>query len=255
MKNIFRYIGLIILISFSFYYTDKVSKLAYNKNNLVKQIKEVQVFYNKEALNAQIDFQENTIIPGLYGKKINITESYLNMNDFKTFNDNYLIYKRVKPQKSLKDNLDKFIISGNKSKRNVSIIISDNKNVKNYLNSNGIVYSCISDEKDDCQNIINSASNNTDFKLLNRFLKKSNRFCLQGFSNIDLCKKYNYYLLKTNTILKNYNLSEVKSNLENGSIILLTKYARVDDIVLLLREIEYRDLKVVSLKKLVSERD
>jgi len=255
MKNYFSYIGIFILISFSFYYTDKVSELAYNNNKLVKQIKEAQVFYNKDAKNAQINFQKNTIIPGLYGKKIDITESYLNMSDFKSFNDNYLIYHSVKPKKSLEDHKEKFIISGNKNKRNVSIIINNNEKVKKYFNRENIKYSYISSDTNNYDNIINTADNKTDFKLLNRFIKKSNRFCLKGFSNIDLCKKYGYYLISTNIFLNNYNLSKVKSKLASGSIILIDKNVSLDNVLLILRELEFKDLKIVSLKRLISERD
>ena len=255
MKKCFGYFGLFSLIAFSFYFTDKVSSLAYSKNKLVKEIVSLETFYNTDPKDAMIDVNNKTIIPGKYGKRVNVSESYLSMSEFNKFNSSYLVYDIIKPKISLANNKDKYIISGNPYNRNVSIIIEENDKIRNLLEQKKIKYSAIATDKLNSINFINGATNLMDFKLLNRFAKNNNRFCLKGYSNIKLCKKYNYYMLYSDLVLNSYNLHEIKSKLKNGAIILLSRDTSLDSINLLLDEIRFKNLKIVTLSKLIDERD
>ena len=255
MKKCFSLFGLFSLIAFSFYFTDKVSNLAFKDNKIIKEIRSVQAFYNTKPSNAEINFKNSTIIPGKYGKKVNVRKSYLNMLDFDEFNLDYLVYSAVKPSISLVDNKDKYIISGNSYNRRVSIIIENNKKIKKLLDQKKIKYSVLLQNKVEGSNFINGATNITDFKLLNRYVRNNNRFCLKGYSTIELCKKYNYYLLSSNIILNSYNLIDVKSKIKSGSIILIKHDAVLDDVDLLLDDIKFKNLEIVTLSKLIDERE
>ena len=134
----YKIIGIISIVVFSFYLTDFVTELAINSNPLMQTIKNSSSNYDIESVDAIIE--ENTIIPGIKGKKVSIMESFLNMKDFGTFNTNYLIYDDIKPNISISDNKDKIIISGNKKKRNISILINNNKNIEEYLDKNNLKY-------------------------------------------------------------------------------------------------------------------
>lgn len=254
MKRYFSYFGIGIFVAFSFYFTDKISTVAFNKNELVKKIKDMQTFYYEEAEDAKIDLSHNTIIPGKFGKKINTTESYLNMSDFKIFNEGYLVFDLKKPNISLENNKDKFIISGNPKKRNVSLLVADENKFVDYFLSNKIKFSIINKNNTKYRHFINAASNETDFKLLNRFAYKS-KFCLKHFSIIRLCKKYNYYLIDTNVVLQREGFNKIKSKIKSGAIIIINNDVTFEDLTLLISEIRFKDLEIVSITKLISERE
>ena len=65
----FRLLGIMSLLVFSFYLTDRVTELAINTNPLMQNIKSNMVNYEVKSVDAIID--NNTIIPGIKGKKIN----------------------------------------------------------------------------------------------------------------------------------------------------------------------------------------
>ena len=121
----YKFIGIISIVVFSFYLTDFITDLAINSNTLMQNIRNNSVNYEVLSVDAIID--DNTIIPGIKGKKVNEMESFINMKDFGSFNTNYLIYDDIKPDISLEDNYDKIIISGNKKIRQITFLIKDNK--------------------------------------------------------------------------------------------------------------------------------
>ena len=52
---------------------------------------------DKEIIGNQLIelIDDNTIVPGIKGKEINEMESFLNMKDFKSFNEQYLIFDYI----------------------------------------------------------------------------------------------------------------------------------------------------------------
>ena len=63
MKNIIKVIGLATLISFSFFYTDKVINVISEQDPIMIKINELGANFKEEALDAVIT--SDTIIPGL----------------------------------------------------------------------------------------------------------------------------------------------------------------------------------------------
>ena len=115
MKKFFEYLGLITLVCFSFFYTEKTTSVVKELDDIMIKIKEVAPNYNIEVKEAII--KENTIIPGISGKVVDINASYQSMRKLGAFNENYLEYESIKPKELLKNNLDKYIISGNNFKK------------------------------------------------------------------------------------------------------------------------------------------
>ena len=140
MKKL-KYILTIIAIILSFYFTDKLMILVDNKNPLMQTIIKEETNYNIKPVNAEI--KDNTIIPGLNGKKVNRHKSLIKMEEFSKFNEIYLKYDEITPDISLKDNKDKIIVKGNKLKNKVALIVEENTLIENYLNDNNIKYSYI----------------------------------------------------------------------------------------------------------------
>ena len=125
MKNIVKIIGLFVLIVFSFFYSDKVASVISSKDSLMVKIDNAAANYDVKSISGII--KDNTIIPGIRGRKVNINNSYKKMREYGEFNDDLIVYDYINPSNSLEDNKDKFIISGNDTKNMVSIIfILDN---------------------------------------------------------------------------------------------------------------------------------
>lgn len=257
MRRIFEWVGGFALIAFSFYFTDKVSLLVANKSDLMQEIKAVSSIYETEAQDASINVRDNTIIPGKFGRTVNSQESYLEMHDFGTFNENYLVYDYKKPSKSLEDNKDKFISSGNPSNRRMSFIV-ENESVEKYFDQEGISYDKVFvkyTSHEENVEVINGASSKSDFNLIDGKLKNSKKLCLKDQSEIDLCKKHDYYLIDNRYSLTQSNLIEIKNTIAPGSIILISSSAKLEDVKLLMNEVDYKDLEIVKISKLIDEKE
>lgn len=253
MKRIFEWIAGFALIAFSFYFTDRVTLLVANKSDLMSEIKAVSSEYKIEAVDAIIDKSANTIIPGKYGREVDNNESYLSMHEFGVFNDNYLVYKKIKPNTSLEDNKDKFITKG-RTNRDISLIVNDNSDISDYLSSNNYKYNIIVNEKSsvcDKNECINGSDKN-NFKEVDKTL--NNKICIKDYSNMDLCLKHKYYIIAPMQVLSSSNVFQIKNTLSGGDMILITKSAKLDDLKLLLKEIKFKDLNVVYVSELINEK-
>ncbi len=246
MKNIIKFLGLLSLICFSFFYTDKVMDVALEQDKIMISINNVKDDYREDAIEAIID--NDTIIPGTSGREVDIEKSYSNMKSIGLFHENYLVFKDVMPKITLNDNMDKYIIKANGSKQIISLIfivdndsdfnmiynIAKSKNVKvnlfldyEYLNKkinslNKIVdvsiYSYGEDGKYTKDNII--YTNN----LIERITKRKANYCLvtnKNSSNLKVCSDNKSYTIYPNLIIKDNLLSIVKNGVSKGDLILI----------------------------------
>ncbi len=252
----FKLIGIMSLLVFSFYLTNFVTELAINTNPLMQTIKKDSKNYCETSVNAIIE--QNTIVPGIKGKKVNEIESFLNMKDFGSFNTNYLIYDYIKPEISIEDNKDKIIVSGNKNKRQVCILLKDNIEIENYIKLKNIKYSKlidINDKLNENENI-NIESDKEKFKDLDTLLKKkklNKKICIINFSNIELCKEKEYYLVAPNISLKNNNIINLLNDIDNGSIILIDDMLNLENFKIFINKINNSDMKIVYLSEIIQE--
>ena len=133
MKKIKLYLSLILLLVISFYAINKTTVNMKNNNPLMLKIKEKEYKYKVNATDAII--KDDTIIPGLIGIDIDYEASYNEMKKYGTYNEALTVMKEIKPTISVDDNYDKYIISGNKSKKEVALIFKINKDT----NPNSII--------------------------------------------------------------------------------------------------------------------
>ena len=77
MKNIIKTISLLVLVCFSFFYTDKVMNIINQKDPLMIKIESLKEEYEVEPVNAMLD--HDTIIPGINGRQIDVLKSYEEM--------------------------------------------------------------------------------------------------------------------------------------------------------------------------------
>ena len=262
--KIIRYLSILFLSCFSFFYTDKIINMINKNAPLMIEISSVKSNYEILPVNAVLD--DDTIIPGINGKEIDVDRSYENMKSGGVFREESLIFKDLYPSNSLYDNKDKYIISGNTTKKEVSILIilnsnnidkiRDIDNVTVFVEHNDLSISNINILKD--KEIYTYGNNgiysreilNSDNTLINRLSNNKSSYCLVKDKNDDIlkiCNEYNMFVVLPNVIGNYYN---IKNNLSNGSIILLDN---LNDINIITKYIKSKGYDIVGLSELLSE--
>ena len=281
MKRIFEMIGLISLACFSFFYTDKITTVIKDNDDILKQIEEVKNQYQTDYIDAIIE--NNTIIPGTSGKVIDIEKSYKKMKKLNKFNSNLIIYENIKPVKSVSKAYDKYIISGNKNKKEVSLLFlvnnDDNINqIITILNENEIKTTFFTDGKwfeDNNQTIIDLIENdhiignlgyNFNYEVtgvswmntvVNKIGNQKDTYCYNTIENekaLNFCKLNQSYTIRPNIIVDKNPLIEIKQNLSNGSIISLDINSQtIEQLPLIIDYITSKDLDIVTISQLLTE--
>lgn len=274
MKNILKLFGIITLICFSFFYTEKVMTVVSNEDPLKIEITNLSDSYRISPNEAIIT--TDTIIPGNKGMKINIEKSYKKMKKTNVFNNNLLVYDVLYPEHTLANNLDKYIIRGNVNRKEVSllfIIESDNNldRIITILDKKNIIGNLFVEYKylnSNISNIRNYTSHNIysyqreysydkliiSNNIIKRISNNESSYCLlneKNENNLNVCAYANM-----NTVIPsiNGNLNDIKSNLENGSIILFdTSINTVNDLSYIIEFIAGKGYLIVGLDKLLDE--
>ena len=75
------------------------------------------------------------VIPGVSGKSVDLTSSYSKMKSLGEYNSNLLVFVSELPNVSITSYKDKFIVNGNKSKKEVYLVFefSDDKYLKDVI--------------------------------------------------------------------------------------------------------------------------
>lgn len=243
IKKLIKISSILMLTIFSFYYTNKSVELVRNQDPIMKEIKTTKTKYNVQAVNAEIT--NNTIIPGLSGKEIDYIESYTKMKQYGTYNEIMTTLKEVEPTISINDYYDKYIISGNKSKKSIALVfkveeklppeiinILDKTNTPatffidgKYLENNSKIIQKLSNHELELlsynkkyDEIYFTSSKDYLESLTNRDLK----YCYSDNENeevLNLCKKLKLHTIIPTIKIEKSLLKEIKSNLKNASII------------------------------------
>lgn len=254
MNNNFKYIGIISILLFSFIYTNYLSNKIMYKNDLVKEISDKSSNYNVLPVSAIIE--NNYITPGLNGESVNIIKSFNNMKDTHTFNSNYLKYDKVIPDISINNNKSKIIKYGNSYKNSVVILVSNNIEFINYANEKDIKITRLItydtfDKNVKYEQINNDFENYDDVeKMLNNNNLNKN-ICI--YNKEEQCLNNNKYLVEPSIIINTYNYYEYKDKVKSGYIIYIKDEVSLSNIKLLIKELNYKGIKVIYLSKLISE--
>lgn len=246
MKKYFQIVGMISLVCFSFFYTEKTSTVLKEKDEIMMELREKSEHLKTEVIEATIG--ENTIIPGFSGKEVDINESYKNLKRIGFYNEKYVEFQEISPKERLKNHLDKYIIAGNKKKNMVSLLflVEENteiENILNVLNTKNIKATFFVDttwfEKNSELSIqlikeghtignlnYQGDTQDSNFIWMNTVLKRigmqEENYCYTEKENEKLlkaCSMQKSYTIKPNLVLSKYPLIEVKNNLKAGSLI------------------------------------
>lgn len=281
MKKFLQTIGMFSLICFSFFYTEKVGTAVKEIDNLMILIKEKSLTLKTEAKDAKID--GNTIIPGIYGKEVDIDKSYKSMKRIGTYQENLLEYKKVPPKISIKNTFDKYVISGNHEKKEVAFLflVEENTNietVRNILNekevkgnffidgiwlenNNDVVVELIKEGHN-----IGNLSYQRDYSssyfiwmdtILKKIVKQKMNYCYMEEENekyLNICALNKNYTIKPKYIFTTYPMLNLKKNLSNGEIYVFTinEYL-IGELSSIIQYTESKGYQIVSLNELLSE--
>ena len=218
-----------------------------------------------EVLPVNAVLKDNTIIPGIKGKSVNLDKSYENMKVSGIFREDYLVYNEILPSELLSNNMDKYIVKGNSSSNKVALlVIIDSNNIDKVNNNNITVYLNHKDISIDNIKKINNNSiytygNNgiysddvldNDNTIINRISRNKSIYCLSREINnevLKICNRNKMYVVIPN-IIGDY--LDIKNNLSSGSIILLNNTNNLDIII---KYIYSKGYTIVSLEELLIE--
>lgn len=281
LKKTLEMIGLSILICFSFIFTEKTTNVMKENDSIMTLVKENKDILEIPSINAKIN--EDEIVPGISGRVVDIEKSYQAMKKVGYYNESLFVYKKELPTVSIKDNYDKYIVSGNKSKKQVSIIfkIDKEQNIdnivdlldKNKMNANIFIsYDWVSNNINKIKNLSNknyvfgalNETNNVDndnFKLLQTLIKinssQTNYYCYTEEKSSDLlsiCSKDKHYTILPSITIENNLLADLMKNISPGSIISISiNKNTASELSNALEYITSRGYRVVNLDKLLEE--
>lgn len=246
MKKFFQCIGMISLVFFSFFFTEKTVNVVKESDDLMIQIRKASEHHLVKSIDAKI--QDDTIIPGMYGKIVDEEKSYEKMKRVGTYQKNLLVYKNVAPTISLDKKFDKYIISGNPKKKMVSLLFLVDRNsevekIENIIEQKQIRASFFVDGDWFEQNnhkilewvakdhTIGNLSyhmdyTNSSFIWMDTIIKKTGNqkvsFCYNEKPNekaLQMCAMNKNYTIRPTLIIDQYPFTEVKEKLTSGSII------------------------------------
>jgi len=281
LKKYISYLGIFVFAIFSFYYTDKATEIVKRNDPVMKSIIDNKNNYSIESVNAII--HDDEIIPGVNGIDVNVNKSYQQMKKDNNYNPDMYVFKEVSPTISLLNDYNKYIISGNNTKMQVSLIfkITDKTDIRDLIN--------ILLDKDILATLFVDGTileNNTDimielshdgFELENlgydnnyskdKFLWTNNllssitntnpKYCYTDYKNkdiLDLCSSYNMYTIKPTISITNYPFITVKNNLTNGSIISFNiNNDTLKELPSIISFIKQKGYDIVDLNTLLSE--
>ncbi len=270
-----KIIGLATLICFSFFYTEKVIDVINEQDPIMIKINSVKDKYIVKPVEAIIN--EDTIIPGIVGKEVNAENSYNAMRKIGLFKSNLLEYDNIMPKDTLSNNLDKYIINGNKEFAHVSLILIitkdninkidslDNKHLNLFIDS-GVLKKNLAKIKKLSNTSIYSYGDNgrynkdnltIDNNLIQRNTKNKGTYCLmldKNKDNIKQCQNSNMSSLLPLQSDTSSAYNSVKLNLQNGLMMVINTDSKtiseLDDII---KYIKSKGYKIVALDKLLNE--
>ena len=278
-KKIIQITIVLFLVLFSFYYTNKTIDIIKESDPLMKRIKEASGKYEITAEDAMIN--ENKIIPGKKGKKVDYDETYTKMKRYGAYNESLTVFKETSPTVSIENNYDKFIISGNEEKKAVTLVFAVTQesnpneiirilNQENTLGTFFIDGLWLENNLSIVKQILNheleilSYNNRYEeiyFSSALQYLKNvagnTPKYCYAEYDNkevIELCSKLKLHTIVPTIKISSSPFQEIKTKLHNASIISLPINKVTEaELKTVIKFIKSKGYKIVKLEELLSE--
>lgn len=271
----------ILLVLFSFYYTEKAISLLESNDPIMKEIKDKGKSREEDAINAKVE--GDYLIPGYNGLVIDLETSFNKMKGYGSYNEALLVFEEVEPTISIDDYYDKYISSGNGISTNIALVFtvddsSYTDNLLDILKEMNAVGTFFIDGKftDNNTSFVSQAVVNGNEvevlsydKAFDELLFKASidkiktltsttpKYCYATYDNeevLNLCSKLSMHTIIPTLRLDSNIYSDAKGNLRSGSIISvkLTE-ENVKELKVLINYIEQRGFTLVTLDTLLNE--
>ena len=245
-KKVIEASCVLLLMFFSFFYTNEAVKLVRKTDPIMKKIEKASQEREEKATNAIIE--ENQLTPGYNGKKVNIEQSFQKMKQYGEYNEDLLVFEEIKPSVSMDEYYDKYISSGNTLKEKIALVFEVNENDKveeivtalNKSNARGTFFvdgkwleaninkvkklleedhevEVLSYEKAYQPILFQNA-----LDVLNSVSNKRSEYCYARYDNkevIDLCESKKMHTIIPTIHVSTHPFASLKSKVEKGSII------------------------------------
>ena len=275
LKKIFKISAVLLLVGFSFFYTEKVTLIARNSDPIMRAIKKEES--NKKVSNVNPVINNDEYIMGINGCEIDVDKSYSKMRSVGEFKEELIVMKETSNDKDL---TDKYVIGGNNKEKNVSLIFIVNKdidsNLTNYINDKNLKVNYFIDGKYLEENMITVKflSENSNIYYLGEneeysdenMLYHNNLISMNGSNEpkycftsdkdnntLKLCNDYDMVTIKSD-IIKDNIYKRIKDKLNNGVIFAIDS-DNIDEIKVSINYILSKGYNIISLEDLLSEKN
>lgn len=275
LKKIFKISAVLLLVGFSFFYTEKVTLIARNSDPIMRAIKKEES--NKKVSNVNPVINKDEYIMGINGCEIDVDKSYSKMRSVGEFKEELIVMKETSNDKDL---TDKYVIGGNNKEKKVSLIFIVNKdidsNLTDYINDKNIKVNYFIDGKYLEENMITVKflSENSNIYYLGEneeysdenMLYHNNLISMNGSNEpkycftsdkdnntLKLCNDYDMITIKSD-ILKDNIYKRIKDKLNNGVIFAIDS-DNIDEIKVSINYILSKGYNIISLEDLLSEKN
>lgn len=281
LKKYCSYLGIFILVCFSFYYTDLAVDVVKKNDPIMQSIMKVEDSYYIEPIMASIN--SDYIIPGYNGLRVNVDASYKKMKKYNKFSEDMLVFEEVVPDSTLIKRYDKYIVNGNLYKSDVSLVFKVND--VSYLDA---IYNILLEKRVSATFFVDGKviENNMDLisdmvhdgnqienfgydgayseemlvwtnNMIETLTNNDTKYCYSEYNNsnlLELCSKNKMYVVKPNVLALNYPFSKVKKYLDNGSIIALEANSEtVKELPAIISYINQKGYNITTLATTLSE--
>lgn len=256
MNKYLRVFGLISLLCFSFYYTNKIASFIKSKDPIYESIMMSKEDYEIKFLDAIIE--DDVIIPGLMGKEINVEKSFHNMKNYGYFSTNELVFDETKPNVSLENNLDKKIVKGNSYKQGISFILEDDTFIP-FLEELGVSYAVLVTKSDADIHLEYGTKINYDYQNYDEVEKQlklkneNNNLCFVSKNHEEFCKKKKKVMIGETVSLNKSNFINNYSKISSGYIVFLQNTLSLTNLKFLMNQMYFKGYSILSLEDLISE--
>lgn len=275
LKKIFKISAVLLLVGFSFFYTEKVTLIARNSDPIMMAIKKEES--NKKVSNVNPVINNDEYIMGINGCEIDVDKSYSKMRSVGEFKEELIVMKETSDDKDL---TDKYVIGGNNKEKKVSLIFIVNKDIDsdltNYINDKNLKVNYFIDGKYLEENMITVKflSENSNIYYLGEneeysdenMLYHNNLISMNGSNEpkycftsdkdnntLKLCNDYDMVTIKSD-IIKDNIYKRIKDKLNNGVIFAIDS-DNIDEIKVSINYILSKGYNIISLEDLLSEKN
>ena len=216
--------------------------------------------------------------------EVDVDKSYTKMKKLGKYNDNLYVYDVVKPTISIKDNYNKFVINGNTTKKEVSLVFKadDLKNIENinkilFNNNVSATFFIDGNIKDDDINILKILDESNNYfgnlgynkkysiktikytnALLDRIDDDNHNYCYVEKDDINVlktCSEVKMYTIKPMVVSNIFPFTYIKQNLENGKIFSLdTNSYTLKQLDLIIKYVRQKGYDFVTLEEILNEK-